>query len=55
MDVSDTDPLINYKQSLGPNRGNLSFTFTPINMHDLQKTLSTMKSTGSTGEDDISV
>ena len=55
MDKSDIDPLTNYIQSIGPKGGQLSFTFTQITMNDLRKTLSIMKSTGSAGEDDISV
>ena len=55
METSDVDPLINYKQSIGPKGDQLSFTFTTITMAQLRKTISKMKATGSTGEDDISV
>ena len=55
MEISNTDPLTHYIHSLGPSQPNLSFTFRSIGMADLRKTLNSMKSTGLTGDDDISV
>ena len=46
------DPLKDYIKSVGPTS---SFTFNIISMAQLRYELSRMKSTGSTGEDDISV
>ena len=46
------DPLINFKRSIGPK--NLSFTYKIISMSQLDKTIRTMKATGSMGEDDVS-
>ena len=53
MEPSELDPLIHYKKVVG--RDDLSFTFTQINMTQLRTILTGMKSTGSTGTDDISM
>ena len=46
------DPLINFKKSIGPKK--LSFTYKTVAMSQLDKTIRTMKATGSMGEDDVS-
>ena len=53
MEESELDPLIHYKKIIG--RDDLSFTFTQINMHQLRSILKSLKSSGSTGGDDISM
>ena len=53
MDPPRTNPMENYYKYLG--QSELSFTFRPIAMSELRKSLSDMKSTGSSAGDFISV
>ena len=53
METSAVNPLTHYSKVIG--RDDLSFTFEKISMAQLRSILVKMKSTGSTGQDDISM
>ena len=53
MENCSTDPLVNYRKVIPSDLS--TFTFQQVTMAQLRKTLHTMRSTNSTGEDDISV
>ena len=55
MPPQRTNPIENYIRHLGPNQDKLSFTFKNIAMSDLRQTLNSMRTTGSTAGDNISV
>ena len=55
MEKSRIDPTLHFKWVIGTNQANLSFTFVPIGMSDLQKIISKLKSSRSTVDDDISI
>ena len=53
METSATNPIDHYIQALTTTP--TSFTFRKVSMHELRKTLSQMKPTGSMGYDDIAM
>ena len=53
MEITDVDPLTDYKKVVGDKLTKL--TFKQINMAQLAQTLTRMKATGLMGEDDLSV
>ena len=55
MEKYPIDPIIHYKKVISESQESLSFTFVPVGMSDIKKILSKLKSSGSTGDDEISL